>query len=153
VQVKYMAASSVVQKGNWTWAGQTFGGFFESDGRPMGQEDIKTVQCDTTAQTCTIDVPAPGFALVFLNSDAQSADTAGGSSMTFATTALTKTHNTVTVDPSVLATSNGFQMSEHELAGTSKPPSAALHSAHVSLLGVGVSVVLGAVVALLGRTL
>ncbi|KAF7370061.1 Glyco-hydro-79C domain-containing protein [Mycena sanguinolenta] len=153
VQVKYMAASSVVQKGNWTWAGQTFGGFFESDGRPMGEEDIKTVQCDTTAQTCTIDVPAPGFALVFLNSDAQAVDTAGGSSMTFPTTAVTKTRNTATVDPSVLATSNGFQMSEHELAGTSKPPSAALHSARVSLFGVGVSVVLGAVVALVGRAL
>ncbi|KAJ7196712.1 hypothetical protein GGX14DRAFT_574781 [Mycena pura] len=41
----------------------TFGGFFESDGRLMGQEDIKTVQCDTSAQTCSVKVPAPGFLL------------------------------------------------------------------------------------------
>jgi hypothetical protein len=29
---------------------------------------------DTTAQTCTIDVPAPGFALVFLTDDGDIAD-------------------------------------------------------------------------------
>ncbi|KAJ7807484.1 hypothetical protein B0H14DRAFT_2872830, partial [Mycena olivaceomarginata] len=39
VKVKYLAATSVVQ--------QTFGGIFESDGWPMGQEDVKMVQCDT----------------------------------------------------------------------------------------------------------
>jgi hypothetical protein len=48
-------------EGAYTWAGQTFGGFFESDGRPTGQEDIQTVQCDTTAQTCTVDVPRRCF--------------------------------------------------------------------------------------------
>ncbi|KAJ7163680.1 glycoside hydrolase family 79 protein [Mycena filopes] len=52
VKVKYLAATSVVQKGGYTWAGQTFGNFFESDGRPTGTENITTVQCDTTAQTC-----------------------------------------------------------------------------------------------------
>jgi hypothetical protein len=63
--------------------------------------DIKTVQCDTTAQTCTIEVPAPGFALVFLTDDSDIADSgkggpgdAGGATMTFATTERAKTRNT-----------------------------------------------------------
>jgi hypothetical protein len=112
VKVKYLAAASVVQKGGYTWAGQvrcisspsslpeltsarhqTFGGFFESDGRPTGQEDVQTVQCDTTAQTCTVDVPAPGFALVFLTDDAFT-ESKGAASVTFPTTAQTKTRNT-----------------------------------------------------------
>ncbi|KAJ7766589.1 glycoside hydrolase family 79 protein, partial [Mycena olivaceomarginata] len=150
VKVKYLAATTVVQKGGYTWAGQTFGKNFESDGRPMGQEDIKTVDCDTTAKTCTVDVPAPGFALVFLNDDAFTEDK-GAPSMTFPTTAHTRTHNTATVEPSVLATSNGFRKSIHELAGTSKPPSAAPRTAQSSL--VALSVVVGAVVVMLGRAM
>ncbi|KAJ7185827.1 glycoside hydrolase family 79 protein [Mycena filopes] len=150
VKVKYLAATSVVQKGGYTWAGQTFGTFFESDGRPTGTENITTVQCDTTAQTCTIDVPAPGFALVFLNDDAFTEDK-GMPSMTFATTAATKTHNTATVDPTVLATSNGNRMSDHDLAGTSKPPSAAPRTASASVIAA--AVVVGAVVAVLGRVM
>jgi hypothetical protein len=35
----------------------------------------------------------------------------------------------VTADPSLVATSNGYRMSEHELAGTSKPPSGAPRAA------------------------
>ncbi|KAJ7901669.1 hypothetical protein B0H14DRAFT_3851803 [Mycena olivaceomarginata] len=54
--VKYLAPMSVAQKGGFTWAGQTFGRIFELDGRPMGQEDIQMVQCDTGAQTCAVDV-------------------------------------------------------------------------------------------------
>lgn len=57
----------------------------------------------------------------------------------------------VTVNPSVLATSNGNRMSENELAGTSKPPNAAPRSAQASLVGVGI--VIGAVVAMLGRAM
>ncbi|KAJ7123527.1 hypothetical protein C8R44DRAFT_783972 [Mycena epipterygia] len=102
VKVKYLQAASVSQKGGYTWAGQTFGGNFESDGRLQGTEDIQTVQCDTTAQTCSVKVPAPGFALVFLQDEAQ-----GAPSQTFSTTALTKTANTATIAASVLATSNG----------------------------------------------
>ncbi|KAJ7064676.1 hypothetical protein C8F01DRAFT_771741 [Mycena amicta] len=150
VKVKYLAATTVVQKGNYTWAGQTFGGFFESDGRPMGTEDIKSVDCDATNKTCTITVPAPGFALVFLSDDAQTED-GGLPSTTFATTAKTKFRNTATVDPALMATSNGNRFSDHELAGTSKPPSAASRAAGVSMVVVGV--LAGAVVALLGRGL
>lgn len=66
VQVKYRRAKTVGQKGNYTWAGQTFGGNFESDGRPMGTEDIQSVTCTSTTQ-CTVKVPASGIALVFLS--------------------------------------------------------------------------------------
>ncbi|KAJ6543333.1 hypothetical protein B0H10DRAFT_2135375 [Mycena sp. CBHHK59/15] len=100
------ATPSSVKKGGYTWAGQTFGGNFESDGRLTGTEDVQTVNCDTTAKTCSVKVPAPGFALVFLTGEADT-ETAGAPSTTFATTALTKTQNTATVGASVLATSNG----------------------------------------------
>ncbi|THH18224.1 hypothetical protein EW146_g2709 [Bondarzewia mesenterica] len=72
----------------------------------QGNLDVQTVQCDQNANTCTIKVPAPGFALVFLTPDSLSQVTPGGS-MTFPTTYVTKTINTVLVDSSVLATSNG----------------------------------------------
>ncbi|KAJ6543162.1 hypothetical protein B0H19DRAFT_1035502 [Mycena capillaripes] len=150
VKVKYLAAETVVQKGGFTWANQTFGHNFESDGRPMGTEFIQTVDCDKTAQTCTVDVPAPGFALVFLTDDAFTEDK-GAPSMTFTTTARTKTHNTATVDPAVLSTSNGFRASQHELAGTSKPPNAALRTAQAQLVAVGLMI--ATVWAMLGRAL
>ncbi|KAJ6556440.1 glycoside hydrolase family 79 protein [Mycena capillaripes] len=147
VKVKYLLAKTVVQKGGYTWANQTFGGNFESDGRPMGSEQIQTVNCDTTAQTCTIDVPAPGFALVFLT-DAAFTENSGAPSVTFATTAQTKTHNTATVDPSVLSTSNGYRMDDHELAGTSKAPSAALRSLQGPLITLGLAI--GTIAVILG---
>ncbi|KAK7024767.1 hypothetical protein R3P38DRAFT_2530271 [Favolaschia claudopus] len=149
VKVKYLAAKTVVQKGGYTWAGQTFGGIFESDGRPMGEEDIKTVECDTNAQTCTVDVPAPGMALVFLNDDAFT-EGKGAPAMTFPTTVHTKTHNTATVDPAVLSTSNGNRFNAHELAGTSKPPkSNAIPSASASAMALGFLV--GAALTIFGR--
>ncbi|KAK0453921.1 glycoside hydrolase family 79 protein [Armillaria borealis] len=119
VKVKYLLADSVSQKYNFRWAGQTFGDIFESDGRLMGQEDIKTVTCDQNTNTCPITVPAPGFALVFLNDEAFT-ETDGASPMTFATTAVTKTINTATVDQAVLSTSNGHSGMRDVLGSTSK---------------------------------
>ncbi|KAJ3821688.1 hypothetical protein F5880DRAFT_1580313 [Lentinula raphanica] len=105
VKVKYLTASSVSQKGNYSWAGQTFGGNFESDGRLQGTETIVTLPCDQSAQVCSVSVPAPGAALVFLTDELTEME--GAPSTTFATTTLTRTANTATVDASVLATSNG----------------------------------------------
>ncbi|KAF8188458.1 hypothetical protein K438DRAFT_1594081 [Mycena galopus ATCC 62051] len=87
---------------------QTFGDIFESDGRLQGTEDVQTVQCVTTARTCSVKVPAPGFALVFLSAAAQTEDQ-GTPSKTFATMVMTtkKSRNTATIAVSVLATSNG----------------------------------------------
>ena len=65
---------------------------------------MKTIQCDQGANTCIVPVKAPGFALVFLT---DSPAVEGEFPMTFATTARTKAINTATVDPEVLATSNG----------------------------------------------
>ncbi|KAF9003830.1 hypothetical protein BDZ89DRAFT_967337 [Hymenopellis radicata] len=120
VKVKYLAADSVSQKGNFTWAGQTFGDHFASDGRPMGNEDVQTVTCDQANNVCTITVPAPGFALVFLSDGAQT-ETDGVASTTFATSTYTKLDNTATVDQSVLETSNGHSgVDAHEFSSTSK---------------------------------
>ncbi|KAJ4474775.1 glycoside hydrolase family 79 protein [Lentinula lateritia] len=105
VTVKYLTALSVSQKGDYSWAGQTFGGNFDSDGRLGGTESIQTIPCDQSAQVCSVSVPAPGAALVFLTNELT--ETEGAPSTTFATTTVTNTGNTATVDASVLATSNG----------------------------------------------
>ncbi|KAF5353171.1 hypothetical protein D9757_012643 [Collybiopsis confluens] len=119
VKVKYLLAPSVSEKSNITWAGQTFGDHFASDGRPMGTETIQTIPCDTSSNTCSIKVPAPGFALVFLTDDALVESGSGDATTTFPTTAYTKLGNTATVDPRVLATSNGDRGSGN-LGSTSK---------------------------------
>ncbi|KIY63991.1 glycoside hydrolase family 79 protein [Cylindrobasidium torrendii FP15055 ss-10] len=101
VKVKYLSADSVSQKGGFRWAGQTFGNHFESDGRLMGDEDVREVQCSDGV--CPIEVPAPSFALVLLKGDEVVSEPAA----TFATTAVTGGGNTATVDEKVLETSNG----------------------------------------------
>jgi hypothetical protein len=117
VQVKYLSGGSVAQKGNITWGGQTFGGYYESDGRPQGTEQLQTVTCDTNANTCQIKVPAPGFALVFF-SEPTLADP-NGAQQTFATTVQTRTVNTVTVAQDALATSNGNRGNAERMGSTS----------------------------------
>ncbi|KAH7882118.1 glycoside hydrolase family 79 protein [Phlebopus sp. FC_14] len=119
VKVKYLAADSVSQKHNFTWAGQTFGDAFSSDGRPVGVIDVKTIDCNQTNNVCNVQVPAPGVALVFLTDQAL-AESDQGPTMTFPTTAYTKLENTATINPSVLATSNGNRGLSDSLAGTSK---------------------------------
>jgi len=107
VRVKYLLADEVTTKVNLTWAGQTLGANFKSDGRLQGEENIVTVPCDAATNTCTVKVPAPGFALVFLNDKAYTDSVPAGNTVTFATTAQTRTINTATIDPKVLETSNG----------------------------------------------
>ncbi|KAH9003624.1 hypothetical protein EDB86DRAFT_2888634 [Lactarius hatsudake] len=124
VQVKYLLADSVSAKGNFTWAGQTLGNNFGSDGRLVGTLNVTTVQCDTTANTCAVPVPAPGFALVFLTSDALSA-VSPASTVTYPTTAQTRTVNTIFIDPSMLATSYGHSGMENVHGATSPGSSSA----------------------------
>ncbi|KAF8064391.1 glycoside hydrolase family 79 protein [Lyophyllum atratum] len=118
VKVKYLLAGSVAQKGNFTWAGQTFGDNYASDGRPMGTENITIVPCPNSI--CVIRVPAPSYALVFLT-DSAFTETGGAPSTTFSTTFRTQVRNTVSVDPAVLATSNGHTAmgGKGKLGGTS----------------------------------
>ena len=121
VRVKYLLADHVTTKGNFTWAGQTLGANFEADGRLKGDLNVVTVPCDTAANTCTVTVPAPGFALVFLNDQSYTDSTPSGETITFATTAGTRTINTATVDPKVLETSNGHSGKDRtDIRSTSK---------------------------------
>ena len=149
---RYLLAPSVAEKDNVTWAGQvrpsdydclaqvshpdvhrsqTFGARFQCDGRLSGTEDIQTIQCDTTANTCQIPVPAPGVALVFISSDAQGV-TDPTTTQTYSTTAVTKLKNTVTIDPSVLATSNGDSAKDRAAGSTSQGSSDAPRTAGVA---------------------
>ena len=121
VRVKYLLAEHVTTKGNFTWAGQTLGANFKSDGRLRGEEAIVNVPCDMVTNTCTVTVPAPGFALVFLNDKAYEDSTPSGNTVTFATTARTRTVNTATVDPKALETSNGHSGKDRvDMQSTSK---------------------------------
>ncbi|KZV69145.1 glycoside hydrolase family 79 protein [Peniophora sp. CONT] len=143
VRVKRLSASSVSQKGNYTWAGQTFGNNFESDGRLMGDENVDTVQCNNGV--CSVTVPAPGFALVFLTDNAFTA-IENTPAMTFPTTAVTATVNTARVIPSVLASSNGH----HDMTGqwdTTSPGSAhsVFSAAWTTRTLPGYSILLGAI--------
>jgi hypothetical protein len=123
VKVKYLRAPFVTSRENITWAGQTFGGQFASDGRLRGTLDVKTIACDTTANNCAIPMSAPAMALVFLDpaDPAISDGDAQHEAKTYSTSARTKTANTATVDPSVLATSNGQSGKDRMIdASTSK---------------------------------
>lgn len=136
VQVKYLQASSVSQKGNISWAGQTLGDNFASDGRLEGTERIQTVTCSTPG-TCSIVVPAPCAALVFL-ATSDLTENSGAASHTFPTTVLTRTVGTATVNPSVLATSNGHTGldAKDELGSTSRGSfNGAIGMTHLSFWG------------------
>ena len=88
---------------------------FEVDGRLKGALDVKTVQCDQTANVCIVPVKAPGFALVFLTDSPVLEDEAP---KTFGTSARTRTVNTVTIDPQLLATSNGHSGKDRAKMGS-----------------------------------
>ncbi|EUC64409.1 glycoside hydrolase family 79 protein [Rhizoctonia solani AG-3 Rhs1AP] len=120
VQVRYMRAPSLGSH-NVTWAGQNLGGELGSDGRLQGTQETVTIQCDTTAQTCAIPVKAPSIALVFLT-DTALTESSPDSTMTqtFPTSAVTNKPNkiTISVDPSVLSTSNGRGGAGNNLLGS-----------------------------------
>lgn len=81
-----------------------------------GTLNVTTVSCDLANNVCKIPVPAPGFALVFL--DADPVLQLGQSPETFSTSVATKTQNTVAVDPKVLATSNGHSAKDLQGMGS-----------------------------------
>ncbi|KAI1796295.1 glycoside hydrolase family 79 protein [Ganoderma leucocontextum] len=140
VKVKYLLASSVSEKDNITWAGQTLGGRFQSDGRWKGQEFVQTIQCDQTKNLCQIKVPAPGAALVFFSDSAQQA-AISESVATYPTTVITQTKNTVTVDATLLATSNGNNGKTRRRGGTS---AGGANGAMSSVVAPGIGMLLGA---------
>ena len=85
------------------------------------------MNCDATAGTCQIKVPAPSFALVFLTDTAFSAVTPN-TPLTYPTTAMTRTANTIFIDPSMLATSNGHYGMEDKEGATSFGSSSGGHA-------------------------
>jgi len=104
VTVRYLAAASVSEKYNISWAGQTMGGQFESDGRLQGDVVTETVQCSTSTG-CPIRVPAPGAALVFMTNEAENESFNTALTATFPTTVYSRSGPTI--DQKVLQTSNG----------------------------------------------
>ncbi|KAF9506580.1 glycoside hydrolase family 79 protein [Hydnum rufescens UP504] len=103
VFVRYLLAPSVTDKYNISWAGQTFGPPFSSDGRLQGNVTTETVQCDTV-NGCPIKVKAPSAALVFLS--APGGTMAPAPTETFSTSWYPYNAGPV-VNQAVLATSNG----------------------------------------------
>ena len=116
----------------------------------MGIEEVVTVNCDQTANTCAIPVFAPSAALVFLSDSAQT-ENSGQPSTTYSTTAKTKTRNTASVDGAVLATSNGNRTYDR-LGSTSHGSANAAQglAARLPGLSVALSLMTGAAI-ILGR--
>ncbi|KAJ2933936.1 hypothetical protein H1R20_g3144, partial [Candolleomyces eurysporus] len=135
VRVKYYRAESVSSKTDLTWAGQTFGNNFEADGRLKGDLSIETITCDTTANVCNIPLRAPSFALVFMDSSSESLSV-GQATATFATTAHTRARNTATIDPAVLATSNGHSGLDRQHMGSTSHGSVSAASRQYELVSV-----------------
>ena len=103
VSVRYFSASSVSEQYDIYWAGQTMGRSFDSDGRLRGDVQTETVQC--TDGTCTINVPAPSIALVFLTPESLSDSTPAPDVAAYTTTVVGEGSATVAVG--ALATGNG----------------------------------------------
>ncbi|KAI1783905.1 hypothetical protein LXA43DRAFT_1128572 [Ganoderma leucocontextum] len=118
----------VMGKSNTTriWAGQTLGGCFASDGRWKGEEIIQTVQCDQNTNSCIVKVPAPGAAISAIASEQYS---------TYSTAVITKSKNTVTIDPSVM--SNGEGGKNRLIGGTS--PEGGSNAAAAGIVGPGLA--------------
>ena len=114
---------------------------FEADGRIRGELKLETVQCDQASNTCQVRVPAPGFALVLMNDDAVAEATRYQNTETFATSAVTKLKNTATIDPSVLATSNG-QNGKSRLSQQGGTSEGGTNGAHAGLVAPGVAALL-----------
>ncbi|KAG8944488.1 hypothetical protein FRC00_010559, partial [Tulasnella sp. 408] len=107
IKVKYLRADSINSKDNITWAGQTFGSQFMSDGRLQGDLEIIEIQCNTADGTCSVPVPGPSVALVFLTDSAVEYSGADiTQAETFATT-VTTGNSLPTMDQAALMSSNG----------------------------------------------
>ena len=126
---------------------QTLGSQFTVDGRFRGSLNVVTINCDTTANTCVVPVNAPGFALVFFDTNDEPLSI-GQATETFSTSAHTKLHNTATYDPAALSTSNGHSGMNKEGFGSTSVGSISKATRGVTVGGVGMvlgSVVLGGV--------
>ncbi|KZV91536.1 hypothetical protein EXIGLDRAFT_719226 [Exidia glandulosa HHB12029] len=136
VKVRYLVAPQVSSKiPNVTWAGQTFGSYFESDGLPRGEHETVTIPC--SAGVCPVPVPAPGAALVFLNDNSYNPD---DDMVTYASSHTTRMHNTAAVEPGQLYDTNGMnakQRAAMKKASTSDPNNAKKNAATAKTASTG----------------
>lgn len=114
---------------------QSLGPMLQSDGRLNGTLNVTTVQCDQSANTCSIPVPAPAFALVFLTSDSLKA-VSPTSTLTFPTSAMTSTGSNIYINPNMLATALGHSGMENVLGATSPGSLSGASTLHTTLSGV-----------------
>lgn len=104
VHVRYFSAASVSEQYNITWAGQTMGTSFNSDGRLYGDEQTVEIQC--TDGNCVIPVQAPSIAVVFLDQEAlDDSSVPATATQSFSTTVIGE--GMATVNPGALETGNG----------------------------------------------
>ncbi|BEJ01656.1 hypothetical protein CcaverHIS631_0603380 [Cutaneotrichosporon cavernicola] len=105
VFVRYLRAPSVSEQYNITWAGQTLGYSFASDGRLYGEVETHEFAC--TNGECVVPVPAPAIAIVFLSKEALYESTPDPQAT--ATFATTRAAGTQIIDlGAAVATGNGY---------------------------------------------
>ena len=138
VSVHYFRAPSIAEQNNLTWAGQTMGSSFASDGRLQGALDTVTINCNNNA--CVIPVYAPSIALVFLTDTAfKESSVQNGATLSYATTVVGT--GSATYDPGALQSSNGQNGPDGVVGSNSK--GSVKSGARRRLSGEWASVVLG----------
>ncbi|GJJ09247.1 hypothetical protein Clacol_003469 [Clathrus columnatus] len=102
------------------YANQTFGPPLTSNGILQGDQVTETISCDATTNLCPVTVKAPSAALVFLNPQAEADSINTADTTPFPTTVTTLSFkNTATINPAVLATSNGYGGLNNQIGSTS----------------------------------
>lgn len=102
------------------YANQTFGEVLSSNGILQGNQFTETISCDPTNNLCSVTVPAASAALVFLTPQAEAGAINTAEARTFSTTVTTvQVKNTASINPSVLATSNGYGGLNNQIGSTS----------------------------------
>ncbi|KAE8224259.1 hypothetical protein CF319_g2837 [Tilletia indica] len=148
VSVKFLSAPTAAEQQNITWAGQTFG--YYSNGVLTGQETIQQVECDTgngdNNNTCTVTVPSPGAAIVFLTDRAQAAASVASRSMS-------AFDPQGTADPAVVIDSNGSRGRKGGATSRDSAKSAGTKVAHRAGLLCVVAALTSAMGSVLARTL
>jgi hypothetical protein len=126
---------------------QTFGGVQASDGRLNGTLNVTTIACNQAANTCSIPVPAPGVALVFLTQDALNA-VSPTSTVTFPTTATRGSTTHIYINPTMLQTSYGHTGMRNVYGATSQGSYSSAVSTRCTVLSSAIALLAAALGAL-----
>ncbi|KAK8866161.1 hypothetical protein IAR55_001312 [Kwoniella newhampshirensis] len=146
VYVRYFQAPTVGEQYDITWANQTMGYSFGSDGRLSGTQATVTITC--TDGSCVIPVQAPSVAIVFLSEQALSSSTAAQNAKSVFSTSVIGT-GSATVDAQALQTSNG-QINGN--GGSTSKGSSSWGVERIDASRIGGSVIVAMVVAVLALT-